>query len=251
MLGEGDRSTLASSSKGGTGWGLLAFRNRKQQRSYWGSYSQQRQSVSSAVDGLQDFEHKFSYRSGGLDLDPPLFWALCIWRWRGRRRRWILCTGSAQCKNAEEGSGERQKQHQQEGKQQLMNLISTTREPKTKTKAGDKGADLTRIVDVPLNKIRRPLSRTRQNNEQKISNLMASIKEVGLLVPIDVLEVDGVLYGFSGCHRFEAHQRLSLPTIRCRILKATPTVLRMHMPSWKSPPPPAPAPAPAPPEDME
>lgn len=46
---------------------------------------------------------------------------------------------------------------------------------------------------------------------------------------IDVLLVEGQYYGFSGCHRFEAHQRLGLPTIRCRVRKATREVLKMHM----------------------
>lgn len=46
---------------------------------------------------------------------------------------------------------------------------------------------------------------------------------------IDVLEVEGEIYGFSGCHRYEAHQRLGLPTIRCRVRKATREVLKMHM----------------------
>ena len=42
-------------------------------------------------------------------------------------------------------------------------------------------------------------------------------------------QVDGELYGFSGCHRFEAHQRLGLETIRCRVRKASKTVLKMHL----------------------
>jgi uncharacterized ParB-like nuclease family protein len=46
---------------------------------------------------------------------------------------------------------------------------------------------------------------------------------------IDVLLVDGQYYGFSGCHRFEAHQRLGLPTIKCRVRKASQQILRMHM----------------------
>lgn len=46
---------------------------------------------------------------------------------------------------------------------------------------------------------------------------------------IDVLLVDGQYYGFSGCHRFEAHQRLGLPTIKCRVRKANKQVLKMHM----------------------
>lgn len=46
---------------------------------------------------------------------------------------------------------------------------------------------------------------------------------------IDVLLVEGQYYGFSGCHRFEAHQRLGLPTIKCRVRKANKQVLKMHM----------------------
>lgn len=58
---------------------------------------------------------------------------------------------------------------------------------------------------------------------------MASIAKVGLQEPIDVLEVEGVYYGFSGCHRFEAHQRLGKETILCRVRKANRQVLRFHM----------------------
>ncbi|KAI7841848.1 hypothetical protein COHA_004377 [Chlorella ohadii] len=47
--------------------------------------------------------------------------------------------------------------------------------------------------------------------------------------PIDVLEVDGKIYGFSGCHRFEAHVRLGREQILCRVRKATPQVLKFHM----------------------
>jgi hypothetical protein len=34
------------------------------------------------------------------------------------------------------------------------------------------------------------------------------------------------LVGFSGCHRYEAHQRLGLPTIRCKIRRGTKETLR-------------------------
>ncbi|GAY49111.1 hypothetical protein CUMW_116780 [Citrus unshiu] len=43
---------------------------------------------------------------------------------------------------------------------------------------------------------------------------------------IDVIEVDGNYYGFSGCHRYEAHQRLGLPTIRCKVRRGTKETLR-------------------------
>ncbi|CAL5037082.1 unnamed protein product [Urochloa decumbens] len=85
------------------------------------------------------------------------------------------------------------------------------------------------IMDIPLDKIRRPLMRTRANDPVKVQELMDSIRVIGLQVPIDVLEVDGVYYGFSGCHRYEAHQRLGLPTIRCKVRRGTKETLRHHM----------------------
>ncbi|KAG8365701.1 hypothetical protein BUALT_Bualt18G0134000 [Buddleja alternifolia] len=85
------------------------------------------------------------------------------------------------------------------------------------------------IVELPLDKIRRPLMRTRSNDQQKVKQLMDSITQIGLQVPIDVLEVDGEYYGFSGCHRYEAHQQLGLPTIRCKIRRGTKETLRHHL----------------------
>ncbi|XP_057969884.1 sulfiredoxin, chloroplastic/mitochondrial isoform X2 [Malania oleifera] len=85
------------------------------------------------------------------------------------------------------------------------------------------------VVELPLDKIRRPLMRTRANDPAKVKDLMNSIQEIGLQVPIDVLEVDGAYYGFSGCHRYEAHQRLGLPTIRCKVRRGTKETLRHHL----------------------
>ncbi|KAL6606727.1 hypothetical protein ACP70R_042380 [Stipagrostis hirtigluma subsp. patula] len=82
------------------------------------------------------------------------------------------------------------------------------------------------VMEIPLDKIRRPLMRTRANDPAKVQELMDSIRVIGLQVPIDVLEVDGVYYGFSGCHRYEAHQRLGLATIRCTVRKGTKETLR-------------------------
>eukprot|EP00898_Chlorokybus_atmophyticus_P007034 jgi/Chlat1/7331/Chrsp59S06969 len=86
-----------------------------------------------------------------------------------------------------------------------------------------------RVEELPLEAVRRPLRRTRANDEQKVLDLMESIQQIGLQVPIDVLEVDGKYYGFSGCHRYEAHQRLGMKTIKCRVRKATQHTLKMHM----------------------
>ncbi|KAF3325524.1 Sulfiredoxin [Carex littledalei] len=52
-------------------------------------------------------------------------------------------------------------------------------------------------MEIPLEKIRRPLMRVRSNNPEKVKELMDSIRVIGLQVPIDVLEVDGVYYGVT------------------------------------------------------
>ncbi|KAK3006691.1 hypothetical protein RJ639_017585 [Escallonia herrerae] len=71
------------------------------------------------------------------------------------------------------------------------------------------------IIELPLEKIRRPLMRTRANDPQRSRTFW--------IASIDVLEVDGVYYG---CHRFEAHQHLGLPTIRCKVRRGTKETLR-------------------------
>ncbi|MGK7928798.1 MAG: ParB N-terminal domain-containing protein [Spirulina sp.] len=83
------------------------------------------------------------------------------------------------------------------------------------------------IQEIPLEKIRRPLPR--QTDPEKVKALMESIAREGLREPIDVLEVEGEYYGFSGCHRFEAHQRLGKQKIKCRVRQAPRSVLKMHL----------------------
>ncbi|MBD1849610.1 sulfiredoxin [Leptolyngbya sp. FACHB-711] len=84
-----------------------------------------------------------------------------------------------------------------------------------------------RIQDIPLHEIRRPLFR--QNDQEKVRALMESIAEIGLQEPIDVLEVEGQYYGFSGCHRYEACTKLGYETIRCRVRRAPKSVLKAHL----------------------
>mgnify|MGYP003866803787 CR=1 FL=1 len=86
---------------------------------------------------------------------------------------------------------------------------------------------MVRIQEIPLRQIHRPL--IRQTDPTKVDALVESIRAIGQQEPIDVLEVDGQYYGFSGCHRFEACQRLGQETIRCRVRKAPASVLRMHL----------------------
>ncbi len=84
-----------------------------------------------------------------------------------------------------------------------------------------------KIQEIPLNQIRRPLPS--QNNQEKVQALMESIAAIGQQEPIDVLEVDGQYYGFSGCHRYEACQRLGKETILAKVRKAPQSVLKMHL----------------------
>lgn len=86
---------------------------------------------------------------------------------------------------------------------------------------------MARIIDIPIQAILRPLYR--QNDPQQVETLMASIAEIGLQNPIEVLEVDGQYYGFSGCHRYEACTRLGHLTIRCCVRRATRSVLQKHL----------------------
>jgi len=86
---------------------------------------------------------------------------------------------------------------------------------------------MAKIQDVPIQQIRRPLFR--QNDPHKVAALMESIQQIGLQEPIDVLEVEGEYYGFSGCHRFEACNRLGYTTIRCNVRRAPRSVLKMHL----------------------
>jgi uncharacterized ParB-like nuclease family protein len=86
---------------------------------------------------------------------------------------------------------------------------------------------MVRVQEIPLKDIRRPL--IRQTDPAKVENLMKSIQEIGQLEPIDILEVEGKYYGFSGCHRYEACQKLGKETVICRIRKAPASVLKMHL----------------------
>jgi sulfiredoxin len=86
---------------------------------------------------------------------------------------------------------------------------------------------MVRVQEVPIQAIRRPLFR--QNDQTKVAALMDSIAQIGLQEPIDVLEVDGQFYGFSGCHRYEACSRLGHETILCRVRRAPRSVLQRHL----------------------
>ncbi|MFN9548372.1 MAG: sulfiredoxin [Cyanobacteriota bacterium] len=84
-----------------------------------------------------------------------------------------------------------------------------------------------RVATLPLASIRRPLQRSL--DEAKVDALVDAIAREGQKEPIDVLEVDGQLWGFNGCHRVAAHERLGLTTIRARVRRANADTLRLHL----------------------
>lgn len=86
---------------------------------------------------------------------------------------------------------------------------------------------IVQVKEIPIQAIRRPLYR--QNDQEKVQSLMDSIAQIGLQEPIDVLEVEGQYYGFSGCHRYEACSRLGHNTILARVRKAPRSVLKKHL----------------------
>lgn len=86
---------------------------------------------------------------------------------------------------------------------------------------------MVKVQQIPIQQIHRPLYR--RNDPEKVQALMASIEDIGLQEPIDVLEVDGAYYGFSGCHRFEACRRLGHETILARVRQAPRSVLKLHL----------------------
>jgi sulfiredoxin len=86
---------------------------------------------------------------------------------------------------------------------------------------------MVRTAPLPIDQIHRPFYA--QNDPAKVAALMESIQAIGLQEPIEVLEVEGHYYGFSGCHRYEACTRLGHETILCRIRRAPRSVLQRHL----------------------
>ena len=66
-------------------------------------------------------------------------------------------------------------------------------------------------------------------DEAKVAELMKSISDIGLQQPIDLLEVDGKLYGFNGCHRYTAHKRLGLDTIEANVRHVDRATFKLHL----------------------
>ncbi|EGC32958.1 hypothetical protein DICPUDRAFT_12802, partial [Dictyostelium purpureum] len=88
-------------------------------------------------------------------------------------------------------------------------------------------------VEMPMNVIHRPLPS--ELDEEKVVSLMETLKKGQDVPPVDVVWVTGrdannnYYFSFGGCHRWEAHKRLNLPTIKARIVKSTPNEVKVYL----------------------
>jgi sulfiredoxin len=99
----------------------------------------------------------------------------------------------------------------------------------TPTAAGVGAVAGPRVADVPLEAIRRPLTRASGDDAAKVAALALSMAFHGLKEPIDILDCDGSLWGFSGCHRYAAASALGWATILCCVRRVSRGTLAMHL----------------------
>ncbi|RZF37936.1 hypothetical protein LSTR_LSTR005436 [Laodelphax striatellus] len=89
--------------------------------------------------------------------------------------------------------------------------------------------------EMPMSVILRPLPP--QVNNEKVESIMKTLQnanESSKVPPIDVLWIKGreggdYYYSFGGCHRYEAHKRLSRPTIQAKLVKSAVEDLRHYL----------------------
>jgi len=69
------------------------------------------------------------------------------------------------------------------------------------------------ILGIPLDKIQRPLMRTRANDHQKVKDLMESISQIGLQEPVNSLFFLSPLKLLKLGHSFYLVECLSIPVV--------------------------------------
>ncbi|XP_076354070.1 sulfiredoxin isoform X2 [Tachypleus tridentatus] len=94
---------------------------------------------------------------------------------------------------------------------------------------------ISEIHDVPMSVLIRPFPSVL--DEEKVRSLMKVLKDPATrdqVPPIDVLWITGseggnYYYSFGGCHRYEAHKRLQLPSVPCKLFRSTVKDLRSYL----------------------
>lgn len=92
------------------------------------------------------------------------------------------------------------------------------------------------IHEMPFSVITRGLPL--ELDQSKVESLVSTLQNPEtkhLVPPIDVMWVQGenpnnnYYFAFGGCHRYEAHRRLGLPTIRAKIVRGTHADVRTYL----------------------
>lgn len=91
------------------------------------------------------------------------------------------------------------------------------------------------VHDIPMGVLIRPFPL--EVNDDKVCSIMKTLQDpvkCNEVPPIDVLWIKGreggdYYYSFGGCHRYSAHQRLGLPTIKAKLVKSTITDLSVYL----------------------
>ncbi|XP_077517384.1 sulfiredoxin-1-like [Amblyomma americanum] len=97
-------------------------------------------------------------------------------------------------------------------------------------------ANISKVHEVPLDDITRPIPVTHYDEDKVrgIVELLQNPNTKDQVAPVDLLWIKGTeggnyYFSFGGNHRFEAHYRLGLTTIRAKLIRSSAAVLPLYL----------------------
>ncbi|KAG0172159.1 Sulfiredoxin [Apophysomyces sp. BC1034] len=96
------------------------------------------------------------------------------------------------------------------------------------------GNAIEEVHDIPLSAVNRPIpSILDRAKVEEMKNLLQDPEHQEELTPIDVHHVqykgDDYYFAFGGCHRWAAHKELKKETIRGKLIKTPPSVIKTYL----------------------